>query len=323
MVLKPERIERITRLAEWINKTPDALRADSLAEFSHRNGVSYETVKKDAVELAYACMRAPGMYDMRFVPRSHRKSVAGISEELGKKISKESAVKASGVFLSHVPELDVEELNRVYPAKDAETLALQKKIMGMVKAIAEHKMSAGVHPVRAFSSSWAEAGKKIHHEISKAVEEVPKEHLDEVVKNIWLSNFLKVQAQLQYELFRSVQSSALRKEISRKSMPVSYKRFVDLRSPGKEMTPEGMWKRMVSDYKEVRRHSRPGHERKLPKNLKEAMKEMRRAPSWDSYGRMLAKFGGRFETADKLYAEAKKIEREKIEPFVRLRKTRK
>lgn len=331
MPLTKARLERIGRLIDWVEKTKDALRYDSLTEFAKQNKVSYETIKKDMVAVAYTIMPSEKAFDWRYVPKSHKKDVRNIWEAYEKdRLNPWRARNAARIFLKHTPSMDIERLNRLYPIKSREILKFQKQIVENIEKAAEERAYAGAHIVRAYSSTWLKVGEKIHNEINRAIKQAPKEVLPQVVEDIWKANFYSSRAHRHYETFRSEYLKRL-KEFKLRSttprgqhLPVSTPQFLKARKGFKwsEADAEKVWKRFLSDQQTLRKYYRPGKPVAIPKETKNAFKMMYYSLSpektriKDPFLRFAIKSGDKLILADLNYAMSREIEEKKIRPFV-------
>ncbi|MEM0372852.1 MAG: hypothetical protein QXO69_03385 [archaeon] len=304
------RLARIKELIEWLNKTSCSRRADSLEAFARAKKVSYETVKNDAIALGYAV--TPG-FDIRTVPRSHRREARALREAIRRgEISEADAGASVFDFIMMNPVSDVERLNRLYPLNDKYYREMQGRIAEMAQKIAEAKVERGTHPVRAQSEAWRDVGNKIHNEIEEAVRTLPAGELENAVREIWENNFLRMQAELNYARGQTKAVNRLGYELSRKnkgiSMPIWWRDFLVERY-GKEkvekMTPEEIFRRMQSDYKNLKRHSRPGKERGVPKDFKTALKKIKN----DIKYREFSAAGRHYHAGDVIWKELKEKEK--------------
>jgi hypothetical protein len=337
--LSNKRLTRMKKLIDWLEEKKDELRFESLSDFAALRGVSYDTVKQDAYVLAYASIPGPRGYNLTDIPRSHRADVKKVRNTMRAGLLHIlKARKASEIFLEHAPDIDVERLNMIYRIDDPMVKRQQKMITNILRKIMEEKESLGVHKVRAYSSAWNSVGEKIHYEIKKALGIGAGRDLDPVVKDmvkdIWHANMHRAQAQGEYEGFRV--------DYLKKLSEMGAKRPLRMDRPKGEWLPattpaflvgrtgfvwnpeeaEKVWKRFVSDYKNLRRHHRPAAVRAIPRNLRQSLiwiadlpPSERQRLSRDPFFGLLVKSGERLSHANSLYSKSKRIEEEKIRPI--------
>jgi hypothetical protein len=286
-------------------------------------------VKKRAEALMYASQGG----NFTKIPKTLRQDIKNIQEEMKRgAISTADARRASNIMLTRTPLMDLERLNREYASSDPEILGMQKRIAENLEGLMKNMINAGVHPVRAQARAWALIGKKLHYEIPKAVREVPRKNLDEVIKNIWKVNFLNSQAQYQYEAARLDYMGLLRGYLNKpQHLPIKTPHFMALR--GVPRDPDKIMQRYRSDLKDVTGYDRPGAERKryVPKDVKKITTDVlplyrgvsgtiRFLSIRDPFERKLVKIGMHLRAGDETYRLAKALEHEKVSPFVSISK---
>ncbi len=333
MPLLDSSVRLYRELIDLINKTPQNLRYDTLSLFAKRHGLSYDQVKKRAEVLAYATHKET----LAKVPKSIRQDVRNVMDEMesGRIVPKE-AEEASVNFLSKTPLMDVERLNRDYKSEDAEIVGMQLKIAKNAETMMQRMVKTGVHPVRAYSVAWSMIGRKLHYEIPKTLERVPKENIPEVIKDVWRVNFKKSQANLQYETARldylDMLKSFKRKPASLSDTgphwPIALPGYMKNRNV--ERNADAIAQRLESDLKNVQRFSRPGAERAFPRDIKRiAIEEYKfhKNEDWskirDPFKIRIMELGRRLHSADVAYRDAKQLEEEKVSPFVQISRVRK
>jgi len=312
MPLTEDRAKRINELIDWLDKTERASRHDALEVFAKNHGVTYETIKEDAMVLGYAVTPPQ---NLNSVPRSKREDVVRVRTALKAHRISPDAASAAFDFIMKNPLADLERLNRLYPLHDIETISYQTRIAELVQDTANEKVRKGTHPVRAQSEAWRDVGNKIHREIETAVKEVPRKDLDRVVKAIWETNFLKMQTQLNYAKgdreITEILAKNLRKKDHGGTMPVWWKRFMEERY-GKEavarMSPADLEQRLINDYKNLRRHQRPGKERALPRDFKKTLERVKDRVEFLE----LQKAGQHYKAGDTIYQDFKRREEERL-----------
>jgi hypothetical protein len=331
MPLLDSSVQLYRELIDLINKTPQNLRYDTLNLFAKRHNLSYDQIKRRAEVLAYATHKET----LAKVPKSIRQDVRNVMDEIASgRISPKEADEASVNFLSKTPLMDVERLNREYRSEDEEVLGMQLKIAKNAETMMQRMIKTGIHPVRAYSVAWSMIGRKLNYEIPKTLERVPKENVPQVIKDIWHVNFLKSQASLHYEtakldylnLLKSFKGKARAPtpaEIKGPYRPLSLVQFMVNRGVPKSL--EEFERRLESDRKNVQRFPRPGAERPFPRDIKRIAIE-----DYKFYGtkdlpkikdplkRTLLELGGKLRAADKAYRDAKKLEEERVSPFVQI-----
>jgi len=324
MPLPKKTIQFYNDLIDLVLKTPQNIRFDTLSSFARRRGVSYEWVKHRAEVLAYASHG-----ELKRVPKSIRSDVKKVLEEIQRgTLSPKDAKEASAVFLSRTPLVDMERLNREFLFHDPEVLGMQGRIAERAERTMQKMIKSGVHPIRAYSQIWSLMGRKLNYEIPKALEVVPREKASEVIKDIWHANFLKYQAHFQYEAARLDYMNLLRGYLNKpQSLPITLPAY--MRRRGMEKDADKFWQRLESDLKNVQRFPRPGRERPFPKDVKQTAIEMYKehgtrdlSIAKDPFERKLLKIGRNLSAADKIWAQAKELEEEKVSPFVRISRKR-
>jgi hypothetical protein len=328
MPLLDSSVRLYTELIDLIIKTPQNLRYDTLNLFAKRHGLSYDQVKRRAEILAYATRKET----LSKVPKSIRQDVRNVMYELASgRISLKEADEASINFLSKTPLMDVERLNRDYKSEDEEILGMQLKIAKNAETMMQRMIKTGVHPVRAYSVAWSMIGRKLHYEIPKTLERVPKENIPEVIKDVWRVNFKKSQASLQYETARLDYLDMLkgfkRQPASLRDMgphwPIAMPAYMKNRNI--ERNADAIAQRLESDRKNLQRFSRPGAERAFPRDIKRiAIEEYKfhKNEDWskirDPFKIRIMELGRRLHSADVAYHDAKQLEEEKVSPFVQI-----
>jgi len=330
MALRPESTRLYKELIDLVIKTPNNLRFDTLDSFAKRHGLSYGWVKKRAEALMYAS------YGGNFtkMPKTMRQDIKNIQEEMKSgAILVADAKRASNILITRTPLMDLERLNREYVSSDLEVLGMQKKIAEKLERLMERMINSGVHPVRAQARAWSLIGKKLHYELPKAIKEVPKNKLDEVIKNIWRANFLNSQAQYQYESARLDYMTLLRSYLNQPSkLSAKTPQFMAMR--GIPRDADKIMQRYESDLKDVTGYDRPGGKRKryIPTDVKRFV--LNSLPLYrnglridsrhieDPFEKKLVEIGKHLKAGDKIYGHAKEIEEEKVSPFVRISKQR-
>ena len=331
----PVQIKVYRELIDLVLKTPQNIRFDTLDSFAKRRGLSYDRVKKMMEVLAYA---SEG--ELKRVPKSIRSDVRNTKNEIIKgRISAKDAEEASRIFLSRTPLVDIERLNRQFLTHDPEVIGLQRRVAENAEKMMERMIRAGVHPVRAYSQTWSLVGRTLHNDIHKALGTVPKEHVNEVMTNIWRKNLIESQAHRQYENARLRYMNLLRGYITKpQALPIDLPAF--MRRRGIEKNADKYWQRLDSDLKNVQRFPRPGAERPFPKEVKVVVKEMyyehglpfvkpeyvkigvKRVKKVPDFEPELKRIGRHLKAADRMWAQARQFEKESISPFVRLSKKR-
>jgi len=333
MPLLDSSIRLYRELIDLIIKTPQNLRYDTLNLFAKRHNLSYDQIKRRAEVLAYATHKET----LAKVPKSVRQDVRNVMDEIASgRIPPKEADEASVNFLSKTPLMDVERLNRDYRSEDEEVLGMQLKIAKNAEIMMQRMIKTGVHPVRAYSVAWSMIGRKLHYEIPKTLEKVPKESIPEVIKDVWRVNFKKSQANLQYETARldylDMLKSFKRQPASSRDAgphwPTALPEYMKNRNVEKNM--DAIARRLESDRMNVQRFSRPGAERAFPRDVKRiAIEEYKfhKNEDWskirDPFKIRMLELGRRLHSADVAYRDAKQLEEEKVSPFVHISKVRK
>ena len=354
--LSKDRKERIKELINWMQATKDTPRRVSLSHFAEKKNLNYDTVKKDARALSYASKTGPKGYDLRFVPKKYKKDVEKLWNEFEKKeesrkrrfkqggeIDINEARKASNTFLKHHPEEDVERLKElcIDEVSDQARREVEKKADLMAKHLVEKeekKAKTGVHPAKIYSQVWGgEAGKKIHKEIEEKLKELkdaPQRKKDQVIKKMWEANLQKVRAAKYYEEFRNEYLKQLKelgttqkvsKELKAQKPPRWMKEWVAEREgkKAKEIKAKEVWQRLINDYKNLRKYNKPGKPAKIPKELKESVKNIEKfrqhlseKEKREKFMRALKDQSQNIKLGDEWYSLAKKKEKamkEKLE----------
>jgi len=333
MPLLDSSVRLYRELIDLINKTPQNLRYDTLNMFAKRHNISYDQIKRKAEVLAYATRNET----LAKVPKSVRQDVRNVMDEIASgRISPKEADEASVNFLSKTPLMDVERLNRDYKSEDEEVRGMQLKIAKNAETMMQRMIKTGVHPVRAYSVAWSMIGRKLHYEIPRTLEKVPKESIPGVIKDVWRVNFKKSQANLQYETARldylDMLKSFKRQPASPKDTgphwPIVLPGYMKNRNVEKNM--DAIARRLESDRMNVQRFSRPGAERAFPRDIKRiAIEEYKfhKNEDWskihDPFKIRIMELGRRLHSADVAYRDAKQLEEEKVSPFVQISKARK
>ncbi|MCD6414173.1 MAG: hypothetical protein J7L23_00915 [Candidatus Diapherotrites archaeon] len=201
MALKRTTIELANELIDWYAKSGNLHRKVSLEAFRDAYNVrtSYEGLKDLMLQLSYASIPLEGgKFDLRKVPKTHRRRVEALREELKKgNIDIKQAEAAARKFLAHPLGERMRDLN---PMEDEEIERMQKRFeLSMNKAMSILTESMNAHPARAYSIMWKALGGKIHDEIPIIMRSSNKGELRDYLRKFWNVSYLKADAFVQYK----------------------------------------------------------------------------------------------------------------------------
>ncbi|GEM_PF-4943924 len=194
-MLSEKRILRLRREIDWIIKLPAAGRKELLSLLSEKEGVEYETVKRDLYALAYAVLSGGS------IPRSYEEDVKALKKALDAgKLDKEKCESAALIFLEHDPGFDFSRLG-ITGVYDPELDEVKSLVIEYAEKTASLKAARlGWHPARQKAELWRIIGAKIYSELPKAVEGARPEDVQIAVKRVWEENLVRMQAIWHYEL---------------------------------------------------------------------------------------------------------------------------
>ncbi len=194
-MLSQKRLFRIRREVEWILRLPSADRKTSLSLLAEKEGVEYETVKKDMYALAYAVI--PGGK----IPESYEADARAIREAIEKGLlDRQKCESAALIFLEHDPIFDLDRLG-ITGVDDPYLDEIKSLVLEYAEKTAELKAKRlGWHPARQKAELWRIAGSKIHSELPRLLESSTPEEVLKNVRRLWEENLMRAQAAWHYEL---------------------------------------------------------------------------------------------------------------------------
>jgi hypothetical protein len=185
--LKPETIKKLNEVSEWIIKTHEGLRRDSLTAIAENNGWSYENTKHwlNALHYATSPHHLSGEVTLSKIPKSYQSKVKGIIKAINEgSLDVGKCKKAGELFYKHSPSLDIERFHRLTIKFDNEFVekAHNEMIDEQVKITEEIEktLTLGLehHKGYARSLAWKFVGKNINYFMPKLIRKTPEKILD-------------------------------------------------------------------------------------------------------------------------------------------------
>jgi len=213
-----KRVKRIQNLIDWVSKTSDALRFDSLNNFASMHGTSYDIIKNDLYALGYQLFPKPdGTYlSKEELPSTHVKMIKSIDRAINSgHFNTEKARLAVQLFLRHSPDIDQARLHRLVPAGDPVAESKQVEFAKLLQELRfekeeylnqfqPKKETVSAHSLLAYSSAWKAAGEIIHSQIPNLIQKADSaEGAKESVNLNWSANVLKLKSVVGYERARN------------------------------------------------------------------------------------------------------------------------
>ena len=185
--LKPDTIEKLNEVSDWVIKTHHGLRRDSLMTIAETNGWSYDNAKHWLNALHYATTphHLTGEIIFSKIPKSYQDKVKGIIKAIDEEFLDAKKCKRAGeLFYKHSPSLDVERFHRltikfgnIYVKKaHKEMIDEQVKVTEEI----EKTLTFGLeqHKGYARSMAWKFMGKNINYFVPTLIRKTHERILD-------------------------------------------------------------------------------------------------------------------------------------------------